>query len=75
MPRPKAPEGESVCANPLLLSWVGEWLEKAESVNSRGVTMWKKVTDSGLNVKTNGRPTNPSNCVLFTMNIPANSLS
>ncbi|KAH8808111.1 crossover junction endonuclease MUS81 [Xylogone sp. PMI_703] len=34
------------CANPLLLSWVSEWLETARERNSKGVTVYKKAYDS-----------------------------
>ncbi|KAF4626519.1 hypothetical protein G7Y89_g11641 [Cudoniella acicularis] len=34
------------CANPLLLSWVGEWLETARERNSKGITTYKKAYDS-----------------------------
>lgn len=34
------------CANPLLLQWVGEWLETARERNSKGVTTYKKAYDS-----------------------------
>ena len=34
------------CANPLLLSWVSEWLETARERNSKGVTTYKKAYDS-----------------------------
>lgn len=34
------------CANPLLLEWVGEWLETARERNSKGVTVYKKAYDS-----------------------------
>ena len=33
-------------ANPLLLSWVSEWLETARERNSKGVTVYKKAYDS-----------------------------
>ncbi|KAI1007880.1 Crossover junction endonuclease [Podosphaera aphanis] len=34
------------CANPLLLQWVGEWLEEAKTRNSKGVTTYKRAYDS-----------------------------
>ncbi|KAN0116863.1 hypothetical protein V8E51_002840 [Hyaloscypha variabilis] len=34
------------CANPLLLSWVKEWLDTARERNSKGVTTYKKAYDS-----------------------------
>jgi crossover junction endonuclease MUS81 len=34
------------CANPLLLRWVGEWLEQARERNSKGVQVYKKAYDS-----------------------------
>ena len=34
------------CANPLLLSWVKEWLETARERNTKGVTVYKKAYDS-----------------------------
>lgn len=36
----------SECANPLLLGWVSEWLEKAREQNSKGVIVYKKAYDS-----------------------------
>jgi crossover junction endonuclease MUS81 len=41
MPRPKAPE--IPCGNPLFLSWVGEWMDNARTLNSKGYQAWKKV--------------------------------
>lgn len=37
---------ESECANPLLLEWVGEWLETARARNTKGVTVYRKAYDS-----------------------------
>ncbi|KAI9831560.1 MAG: hypothetical protein M1819_004790 [Sarea resinae] len=34
------------CANPLLLEWLGEWMETARQRNSKGVTTYKKAYDS-----------------------------
>jgi crossover junction endonuclease MUS81 len=34
------------CANPLLLEWVGEWLEKAKEHNSKGVSTYKNAYKS-----------------------------
>ncbi|KAI9774431.1 MAG: Crossover junction endonuclease mus81 [Candelina submexicana] len=34
------------CANPLLLQWIGEWLETARERNTKGVTVYKKAYDS-----------------------------
>jgi crossover junction endonuclease MUS81 len=34
------------CPNPLLLSWVKEWLDTARERNSKGVTTYKKAYDS-----------------------------
>lgn len=34
------------CANPLLLEWVGEWLENARAHSTKGVTTYKKAYDS-----------------------------
>jgi crossover junction endonuclease MUS81 len=34
------------CANPLLLSWVKEWLETARERNTKGVNVYKKAYDS-----------------------------
>ncbi|KAI9678777.1 MAG: Crossover junction endonuclease mus81 [Caeruleum heppii] len=34
------------CANPLLLQWIGEWLDTARERNSKGITMYKKAYDS-----------------------------
>jgi crossover junction endonuclease MUS81 len=41
-----APPADEDCANPLLLSWVKEWLETARERNSKGVTVYKKAYDS-----------------------------
>lgn len=37
---------DSECANPLLLQWVGEWLETARQHSSKGVTTYKNAYDS-----------------------------
>ncbi|KAI9757926.1 MAG: K(+)/H(+) antiporter [Chaenotheca gracillima] len=39
-------DGGTECANPLLLRWVGEWLETARGYNSKGATIYKKAYDS-----------------------------
>ncbi|KAH0558634.1 hypothetical protein GP486_004716 [Trichoglossum hirsutum] len=36
----------SECANPLLLEWLGEWLETARQRNSKGLQTYKKAYDS-----------------------------
>lgn len=34
------------CANPLLLQWVGEWLDQARERNTKGVNAYKRAYDS-----------------------------
>ncbi|KAI9810913.1 MAG: Crossover junction endonuclease mus81 [Pycnora praestabilis] len=34
------------CANPLLLQWIGEWLETAKQRNTKGIQTYKKAYDS-----------------------------
>ncbi|PSS20438.1 hypothetical protein M430DRAFT_50103 [Amorphotheca resinae ATCC 22711] len=34
------------CANPLLLKWVGEWLDQARERNTKGVNAYKRAYDS-----------------------------
>jgi len=34
------------CANPLLLQWLGEWLQQAKDRSSKGITTYKNAYDS-----------------------------
>ena len=40
------PPPPSQCANPLLLQWVGEWLDQARERNTKGVNAYKRAYDS-----------------------------
>lgn len=40
------PEQPPQCANPLLLQWVGEWLNQARERSTKGVTTYKRAYDS-----------------------------
>lgn len=40
------PEVPAPCANPLLLQWVGEWLDQARERNTKGVNAYKRAYDS-----------------------------
>ena len=48
LPKPSSmpPSTPSECANPLLLAWVKEWLDKARERNSKGVTTYKNAYNS-----------------------------
>lgn len=42
MPRTTTPDVP--CANPLFLSWVGEWMEKLKERNTKGYQIYKRVS-------------------------------
>ncbi|KAI9884039.1 MAG: hypothetical protein M1823_004176 [Watsoniomyces obsoletus] len=39
-------DSDKTCANPLLLGWLGEWLEEARQRNSKGFQTYRKAFDS-----------------------------
>ncbi|RUP47862.1 hypothetical protein BC936DRAFT_145256 [Jimgerdemannia flammicorona] len=45
---PKNTTARPTCGNPLLLQWIGEWMEHARNQNSKGYYTYKKAYDSVL---------------------------
>ncbi|BFZ64219.1 Crossover junction endonuclease mus81 [Saitoella coloradoensis] len=43
------PKAQSVCGNPLYLEWIGEWMENARALNSKGYQTMRKAYDSMKN--------------------------